>query len=73
MANEMCKEYLKEYRKIVGAREEEKIDKRYHDGNGWLAPNNRYYNAHCGYCAEVKYLADIYDHNISLKGGLKNE
>lgn len=53
-----CKEYLKAYRTIVGAKKEEKIDKRY---KPYLAPNDKYYSdAHCGYCAEVEYLEEIY-------------
>jgi hypothetical protein len=55
--NEICKTYLKAFRKIVGAKPNEKIDKRY---KPYLAPNNKYYEAHCGYCAEVKYLEEIY-------------
>jgi len=51
-----CKEYLKWFRKVVNAKPEEKIDKRY---KPYLAPNNKYYDAHCGYCAEVAYLLDI--------------
>ena len=54
-----CKEFLKNYRKVVGAKPDEKIDKRY---KPYLAPNNKYYdNSHCGYCAEVEYLSEIYD------------
>jgi len=63
MANEKCKAYLKAYRKVVGAKKDEKIDKRFIP---YLGPNNQYYTAHCGHCAEVHYLADIYDHDISL-------
>jgi len=29
MANEHCKEYLKAFRKVVGAKKDEKINKRY--------------------------------------------
>ena len=55
----ICKEYLKAYRKIVKAKPDEKIDKRY---KPYLAPNDKYYDkAHCGYCAEVKYLSEIYE------------
>ena len=58
MANESCKAYLKYFRKVVKAKKEERIDKRY---KPYLAPNNKYYEgAHCGYCAEVQYLAEIY-------------
>ncbi len=62
MANDICREYLKEYRKQVGAKKEEKIDKRYKSMFGWLAPNDKYYGcrACCGHCAEVEYLEDIY-------------
>jgi len=57
----ICKEFLKHYRKIVGAKPDERIDKRY---KPYLAPNDKYYeNAHCGYCAEVKYLGEIYGHD----------
>ena len=52
-----CKAYLKAYRKVVGAKKDEKIDKRY---KPYLAPNGKYYEAHCGYCAEVEYLTEIY-------------
>ena len=58
MANESCKAYLKYFRKVVKAKKEERIDKRY---KPYLAPNNKYYEgAHCGYCAEVQYLTEIY-------------
>ena len=57
MANERCKEYLKYYRKVLKAKKEEKIDKRY---KPYLAPNNKYYEGHCGHCAEVQYLTEIY-------------
>lgn len=64
MANEVCKAFLKEYRKVVGAKSDEKIDKRYHSGFGsnpqFLAPNDKYYSGHCGHCAEVEYLTEIY-------------
>ena len=53
-----CKAYLKAYRKVVGAKKDEKINKRY---KPYLAPNNKYYEAHCGYCAEVEYLKEIYN------------
>lgn len=52
-----CKEFLKAYRKVVNAKPDEKIDKRY---KPYLAPDNFYYYAHCGYCAEVKYLEKLY-------------
>jgi len=52
-----CKEFLKAFRKTVGAKKDEKIDKRY---KPYLAPNDKYYDEHCGYCAEVKYLQEIY-------------
>lgn len=55
-----CKEFLKVYRKIVGAKPEEKIDKRIKTGDWYLAPNNKQYKGHCGYCAEVGYLGEIY-------------
>lgn len=57
-----CKDYLKAMRKAFKAKSEEKIDKRYAgDGvNGYLAPNDKYYRAHCAYCAEVAYLLEIY-------------
>ena len=50
--------YLKAFRKVVGAKPTEQIDKRY---STWLAPNNKMYDsAHCAYCAEVEYLIEIY-------------
>lgn len=52
-----CKVFLKAYRKHVGAKKEERIDKRY---KPYLAPNDKYYEAHCGNCAEVMYLQEIY-------------
>ena len=53
-----CKRFLETYRRVVGAKPDEKIDKRY---KPYLAPNDKTYdNAHCGYCAEVEYLQDIY-------------
>lgn len=60
MANEICKEYFKAIRKTVGAKPDEKIDKRYKNDFGYLAPNDKYYKGHCGHCAEVEYLLDIY-------------
>ena len=61
MANENCKEYLKAVRKQLKAKYDEKIDKRYKDQMfGYLAPNDKYYKTHCGHCAEVEYLLDIY-------------
>ena len=57
MANEICKAFLEQYRKIVGAKPEERINKRY---KPYLAPDNHYYDGHCGHCAEVKYLGTIY-------------
>jgi len=60
MTNEHCKEYLKAFRKAVGAKKDEKINKRYKSIFGWLAPDDRYYTGHCGHCAEVKYLSRIY-------------
>lgn len=59
MVNEKCKTFLKFYRLEVNAKKIETINKRYHCSFGFLAPNNKYYNAHCGYCAEVEYLNDI--------------
>jgi len=56
---DVCKEYLKAFRKTIGAKPNERIDKRY---STWLAPNGKIYdNAHCAYCAEVEYLAEIYN------------
>jgi len=49
-----CKEYLKAFRKQVGAKKDEKIDKRY---KPYLAPNDKYYSAHCGYCAKQWHKA----------------
>lgn len=51
-----CKEFLKHYRKVVGATDSQRIDKRY---KPYLAPNDKTYQAHCGHCAEVEYLQDI--------------
>ena len=60
-AGSNCKAYLKATRKVVGAKDNEKIDKRYGNSlGGYLAPNDKYYYGHCGYCAEVSYLMDIY-------------
>jgi hypothetical protein len=60
MANETCKAFLKAVRETLHAKPDERIDKRY---KPYLAPNDKYYDAHCGYCAEVDYLQEIY-HNI---------
>jgi len=57
MTNETCKQFLKILRVQVGAKPEEKIDKRY---KPYLAPNDKYYSGHCGYCAEAEYLREIY-------------
>jgi hypothetical protein len=56
--NNQCKQYLKYFRKVIGAKKNEKIDKRY---KPYLAPNNKYYNSHCGYCAEIEYLTELYN------------
>jgi len=72
MANDICKAYLKAFRKVVRAKDNEKIDKRY---KPYLAPNNKYYDAHCGYCAEVEYLSEIYNKpKVSYEelGGIKH-
>lgn len=57
-----CKGFLEAYRRVVGAKPEEKIDKRYgaHTNGDYLAPNDKIYHAHCAYCAEVEYLQEIY-------------
>ena len=52
-----CRIYLNELRRKINAKPKEKIDKRY---KPYLAPNNKYYEAHCGYCAEADYLIEIY-------------
>ena len=59
---ESCKAFLKAYRKVVGAKAEETVDKRYgaHTNGDYLAPNDKLYYAHCAYCAEVEYLQEIY-------------
>ena len=57
MVNETCKMYLKTLRMIVDAKPNEKIDKRH---KPYLAPNNKTYEAHCGYCAEIEYLLEVY-------------
>ena len=53
----ICKEYLNALRKELQAKKEQKIDKRY---KPYLAPNDKYYTGHCGYCAEAEYLLDVY-------------
>lgn len=55
-----CSEYLKQIRKQYQVPKNDKIDKRYHGYFGWLAPDDNYYNDHCGYCAEVKYIEQKY-------------
>lgn len=56
---ETCKQFLKHYRKVVGAKPDEKIDKRYRP---LLAPNDKTYDdSHCPYCAEVDYLSEVYN------------
>lgn len=57
-----CKAFLEEYRRAVGAKREETIDKRHgsHTNGGYLAPNDKVYHDHCSYCAEVQYLQEIY-------------
>jgi hypothetical protein len=56
-----CKAFLKATRKVVGAKDDEVIDKRFAETlSGYLAPNDQYYSGHCAYCAEVTYLMDIY-------------
>ena len=63
MTYNKCKVYLMFFRKIVGAKPEERIDKRYKQ---LLAPNDKYYEGeHCPYCAEVKYLSEIYHKKIT--------
>lgn len=65
-SDDFCKILLDIIRKELGAKPEERIDKRYYTSldNGdreYLAPDNMYYRAHCGYCAEIKYLEHIYN------------
>lgn len=48
---------MKAFRTVVKAKPEEKIDKRY---KPYLAPNDKTYDSHCGYCAEVDYLSEVY-------------
>jgi hypothetical protein len=59
-----CKVLLQLTRKELKAKPEEKINKRYYTtlsrGRQYLAPNDLYYTAHCGFCAEVQYLEDIH-------------
>ncbi len=57
----LCAEFLKAYRRQVGAKKEERIDKRYKSLGGWLAPDDRIYGGHCGHYAEIKYLERIYE------------
>lgn len=63
--NSFCQILLTQTRKDLNAKAEEKIDKRYytttHRGKQYLAPDNQYYVAHCGYCAEVAYLHAIHN------------
>ncbi len=69
--NNRCKEFLKAYRKTVGAEPNEKIDKRY---KPYLAPNDKTYDAHCGYCAEVEYLSEMKQAGEGvLESGIPNE
>lgn len=56
MTQNKCKEFLRYYRKIKNVAPEQKIDKRY---KPYLAPNDKYYFGHCGYCAEVAYLQEV--------------
>ena len=56
-----CKAFLKAFRATVGAKPDEKIDKRYKSFSGFLAPNDKHYGGHCGHCAEVEYLTEIYN------------
>jgi len=64
LTDDFCKILLAQTRMELGAKPEERIDKRYYTtenkGRQYLAPNNLYYTSHCGYCAEAKYLEDIY-------------
>ena len=60
MANETCKAFLKSLRKKLNVPKDDKIDKRYHGWFGWLAPDDQYYDGHCGHCAEVKYIEHKY-------------
>ena len=61
-----CKAFLKAVREQLKAEPEEKIDKRSSAGtDGYLAPNEVYYEGHCAYCAEADYLMDIYGKEIS--------
>jgi hypothetical protein len=60
-----CKAFLKAVRKQLNAEPEEKIDKRSSAGTeGYLAPNDIYYEGHCAYCAEADYLMDIYSETV---------
>ena len=60
-----CKKFLKSVRKTLGAAPDEKIDKRSaKTEGGYLAPNDKYYEAHCAYCAEAEYLMDIHGKRV---------
>ena len=64
MRNEECKRFLNIIRRIIGAKKQEKLDKR---KKRIVAPNGMLYIAHCGYCAEIRYLYDIYNVNQNTK------
>jgi len=55
------KQFLKALRKVLNAKRSERIDKRYNKYGEYLAPDNNYYKAHCGYCAEANYLGKVYE------------
>ena len=59
MRDENCKAFLMALRETLGAKPNERIDKRY---GTLLAPNDKMYdNSHCPYCAEADYLNEIYN------------
>ena len=63
-----CRAFLAAVRRRLDPKPDEVIDKRYGDsGHGYLAPNNKYYPAHCAYCAETDYLMEIYSDQISAE------
>ena len=58
MVNENCKKFLNIIRRVIGAKKKDKVDKR---KRRIVAPDGKLYIAHCGYCAEIQYLYDIYN------------
>ena len=57
----VCAEFLRGLRKELKLKKGvDTINKRYKGMFGYLAPDDQYYDGHCGHCAEAEYLTKKY-------------